>query len=49
VREAGFERRLTTLPGLGGRFADRFRIPRFTVEDWTGEQFDERVREWAAA
>lgn len=49
LRAAGFERALLNTPGLVGHFADRFRLPRFMVYDWTADRFERQVREWVAA
>ncbi len=49
LREAGFSRALVNTPGIVGRFSDRFRLPRFMVYDWTADQLEQQLRDWAAA
>lgn len=46
VREAGFSCAYSTTPGVVGPGAERFRLPRVHVEDWTGEEFAERLAGW---
>ena len=49
VRRVGFDRGVTSTPGLVGRLADRFRLPRFAVHDWPADELERRVKEWVAA
>lgn len=46
VQEAGFHCAFSTTPGVVGPTAERFRLPRIQVEDWTGEEFSKRLSEW---
>lgn len=46
VREAGFHYCCSTTPDRVRPGADRWQLPRFQVEDWTGEEFAGRLAEW---
>ncbi len=46
VAEAGFRCACTTAPGALAPDGDPFRVPRFTVEDWDGDQFLRRLSQW---
>jgi glycosyltransferase involved in cell wall biosynthesis/peptidoglycan/xylan/chitin deacetylase (PgdA/CDA1 family) len=49
VRQAGFQRACTTVPGLVQPHTDPFRLPRVQVEDWDGEEFARRLEAWFTA
>jgi peptidoglycan/xylan/chitin deacetylase (PgdA/CDA1 family) len=44
VADAGFLRACAAVGGAMGATADAFQLPRFMVEDWTGAEFDRRLR-----
>lgn len=46
AREAAYELAFTTVAAPLTRFSDRYRVPRFTVRNWTPEEFGERLRAW---
>jgi peptidoglycan/xylan/chitin deacetylase (PgdA/CDA1 family)/glycosyltransferase involved in cell wall biosynthesis/SAM-dependent methyltransferase len=43
---AGFDRACTTVPRAVRKGTDRYRMPRFQVEDWDGEEFSRRLAGW---
>lgn len=43
VRKAGFDLACTTEKRAVTRWAHRYRIPRFTIPDWDGEEFARRI------
>jgi peptidoglycan/xylan/chitin deacetylase (PgdA/CDA1 family) len=45
VRKAGFELACTTDKRAVTRWTNRFRIPRFTIPNWDGEEFARRITE----
>ena len=49
VREAGYTRACTTIAARVRRRTDRYRIPRFQVQDWNGHDFATTVESWLAA
>ena len=48
VRDIGFARACTTSARLVGRGTDPYRLPRFGVLDWNGEELNERLWMWLA-
>lgn len=46
VTDAGFRRACTTAPGTVTPAGDPFRVPRFAVEDWDGDEFLRRLSRW---
>jgi peptidoglycan/xylan/chitin deacetylase (PgdA/CDA1 family) len=46
VREAGFARACTTVAEMVTDGADPFQLPRVEVLDWSGQEFECRLREW---
>ena len=46
VREAGYRLACTAYPGLTRTWTDRYRLPRVVVEDWDGDEFARRLRDW---
>jgi peptidoglycan/xylan/chitin deacetylase (PgdA/CDA1 family) len=46
VREMGFSSACSTLPGLVTEHSDPLQLPRMPVEDWEGEEFQNRLSEW---
>jgi peptidoglycan/xylan/chitin deacetylase (PgdA/CDA1 family)/glycosyltransferase involved in cell wall biosynthesis len=46
VREAGFHRACSTVPGPVQPGADCFQLRRVQVDDWDGEEFGRRLTEW---
>lgn len=49
VRGAGFARACINDPARLRSRADRFRLPRFLVRDWDGDEFERRLRSWLAS
>jgi PAS domain S-box-containing protein len=49
VRKAGYARACTTIADQVTRRTDPYRIPRYQVEDWCGDEFMARVELWLAA
>lgn len=49
LRSTGVRRAVVNTPGLMGRFADRFRLPRFMVYDWTADELESEIKRWVAA
>jgi len=43
VHKAGFELACTTEKRVVTRWTNRYRIPRFTIPDWDGEEFAQRI------
>ncbi len=46
VQEVGFSCACSTVPKSVGRRSDRFKLPRFVVKDWDGQEFAKRLSEW---
>jgi peptidoglycan/xylan/chitin deacetylase (PgdA/CDA1 family) len=46
VRETGFDRACTIEPGPVEEGVNRFRIPRYSIEDWSAEEFESRLKTW---
>jgi peptidoglycan/xylan/chitin deacetylase (PgdA/CDA1 family) len=46
VRAAGFRSAVTCDERVIDRRADPFALPRFTVRDWNGDQFEQKLRVW---
>ena len=46
VREAGFDCACATIAGFVEQSVDHFQLPRIQVDDWDGEEFDERLAAW---
>jgi peptidoglycan/xylan/chitin deacetylase (PgdA/CDA1 family) len=46
VRDAGFVRACTVESGRVHARSDPLRLPRFTVQDWTGEELERRLSSW---
>lgn len=46
VKEAGYERACTTMTGTVRKQTDPFKLPRFCVRDWDGDQFAKKLTEW---
>jgi peptidoglycan/xylan/chitin deacetylase (PgdA/CDA1 family) len=46
VRRAGFSCACTTEEEPVWNLNDRFQLPRFGVEDWSGEEFEKRLERW---
>lgn len=49
VRDAGFRAACTTAARVVRSDADLFRLPRFQVENWTADEFAQRLASWLAA
>lgn len=49
VRDAGFRAACTTTARPVQLDADRFRLPRFQVENWTADEFERRLATWLDA
>lgn len=48
VRQSGFHRACTTIPRAVTLFSTRYRLPRFAVRDWTGDEFSRQLERWFA-
>lgn len=46
VREVGFSCACSIIPDVVWRDSDRFLLPRFAVDNWSGEEFEERLKKW---
>jgi peptidoglycan/xylan/chitin deacetylase (PgdA/CDA1 family) len=46
VRRTGFLCACSNFPALVRQNADTFQLPRYIVRDWSGEVFEQRLREW---
>ena len=46
AKDSGFVSACTTAEGIVDRSTDPFRLPRFTVHDWDGEEFSEHLSRW---
>jgi peptidoglycan/xylan/chitin deacetylase (PgdA/CDA1 family) len=49
VREAGYARACTTIADQVTPRTDSYRIPRYQVQDWNGDEFATTVESWLAA
>jgi peptidoglycan/xylan/chitin deacetylase (PgdA/CDA1 family) len=49
VREAGFRCAVTTIARAVRRRDNLLRLPRFGVENWSGDEFERRLSSWGAA
>lgn len=49
VRNAGFRRACTTHPELVNSAQDRYLLPRYTVNDWNGMEFGNKLVSWTSA
>jgi peptidoglycan/xylan/chitin deacetylase (PgdA/CDA1 family) len=48
VRSAGFELAFTSRTGIVHRGLDHFKLPRFWIPDWNGEQFERWLEKWVS-
>jgi peptidoglycan/xylan/chitin deacetylase (PgdA/CDA1 family) len=46
LHREGFELACTTIPGRFKRRPSKLRVPRMMVHDWTGPEFEDRLRAW---
>jgi peptidoglycan/xylan/chitin deacetylase (PgdA/CDA1 family) len=46
VREAGFDSACATVAGVVEPGVDHFQLPRVAVDDWNGDEFEERLATW---
>jgi peptidoglycan/xylan/chitin deacetylase (PgdA/CDA1 family) len=49
LREAGYERACTTMPGHVGRWTNSMRLPHFNVGNWSRAEFASRLSAWLQA
>ncbi|MEX0771815.1 MAG: polysaccharide deacetylase family protein [Balneolales bacterium] len=46
INEAGFQFAYTTKKGLANGKQSSFTLPRFQVKNWTGKEFESKLKEW---
>ena len=44
IRESGFQQACAAVPGVVTHKSDPYKLPRFIVQNWDGDEFTQRIR-----